>query len=102
MLEGHFFARYGGEEFVIALKGFNEAEGEILANQLRTAVEQAPLMTEAGNLSATLSIGVAEVKDWTEEILYQLLQKADNALYVAKEEGRNRVKVYVASEGVLS
>lgn len=102
LLEGHFFARYGGEEFVIALKGFNEAEGEILANQLRTAVEQAPLMTEAGSLSATLSIGVAEVVDWTGETLYQLLHKADTALYVAKEEGRNRVKVYAASEGILN
>ncbi|MEK4387148.1 GGDEF domain-containing protein [Solibacillus sp. FSL W7-1464] len=103
LLEGrHFFARYGGEEFVIALKGFDEAEGEILANQLRTAIEQAPLMTEAGSLSATLSIGVAEVVDWTEETLYQLLHKADTALYAAKEEGRNRVKVYAASEGILS
>lgn len=102
LLEGHFFARYGGEEFVIALKGFNEAEGKILANQLRTAVEKTPLMTDAGKLSATLSIGVAEVKDWTEETLYQLLHKADTALYAAKEEGRNRVKVYEASESVLS
>jgi len=96
LLEEHFFARYGGEEFVIALKGYNEAAGEILANQLRRAVEKTPLMTEAGNLSATLSIGVAEVKDSTEETLYQLLHKADTALYAAKEEGRNRVKVYGA------
>lgn len=97
LLESHFFARYGGEEFVIALKGFNEGEGEILANQLRRAVEKTPFKKEAGNLSATLSIGVAEVKDWTEETLYQLLHKADTALYAAKEKGRNRVKVYGAS-----
>lgn len=102
LLESHFFARYGGEEFVIALKGFTEAEGDILANQLRTAVEQTPLMTEAGSLTATLSIGVAEVVDWTEETLYQLLHKADTALYAAKEQGRNRVKVYAASDRVIS
>ncbi|MBM7665993.1 diguanylate cyclase (GGDEF)-like protein/PAS domain S-box-containing protein [Solibacillus kalamii] len=100
--EGHFFARYGGEEFVIALKGYKEAEGITLADRLRGAVEKAPLMTEAGNLSATLSIGVAEVKDWTEETLYQLLHKADTALYAAKEEGRNLVKVYGTSKEILN
>ena len=95
--EGHFFARYGGEEFVIALKGYKESEGEALANRLCKAMEMAPLITPEGNISVTLSIGVAEVKDWTEETLHQLLQKADTALYTAKEEGRNRVEVFGAS-----
>ena len=91
--EGHFFSRYGGEEFVIALKE-DAAAGEALGNRLRNAVELTPLMTDAGTIPATLSIGVAEVVDWTEETVYQLLHKADTALYTAKEEGRNCVKVY--------
>ena len=95
--EGHFFARYGGEEFVIALNGYKESEGEALANRLCKAMEMAPLITPEGNISVTLSIGVAEVKDWTEETLHQLLHKADTALYTAKEEGRNRVEVFGAS-----
>lgn len=99
--EGHFFARYGGEEFVIALKEYNDVEGEALANQLRRSVEMAPLMTSEGNIAATLSIGVAEVKEWTDETLHKLLHKADTALYTAKEEGRNRVKVFGASEEVI-
>lgn len=95
--EDHFFARYGGEEFVIALKGYNEAEGEALGNRLCGTLEVDQLMTPEGKLSVTLSIGVAEVKDWTEETLHQLLHKADTALYAAKEEGRNRVKTFGAS-----
>lgn len=99
--EGHFFARYGGEEFVIALNGYNDVEGAALANQLRKSVEMTPLTTSEGTMAATLSIGVAEVKDWTGETLHKLLHKADTALYAAKEEGRNRVKVYVATEEVI-
>ncbi|MGN7478610.1 histidine kinase N-terminal 7TM domain-containing protein [Solibacillus silvestris] len=95
--EGHFFARYGGEEFVIAMKGYKESEGEALGNRLRRTVEMEPLITTEGSISATLSIGIAEVKEWTGETLYQLLHKADTALYAAKQEGRNRVNVYADS-----
>ncbi|WP_318245193.1 histidine kinase N-terminal 7TM domain-containing diguanylate cyclase [Solibacillus faecavium] len=100
--EGSCFARYGGEEFVIALNGYNETEGEVLGNRLRTSVEKAPLITPEGNIPVTLSIGVAEVKDWTEETLHQLLHKADTALYAAKQEGRNRVKVFGVGAEVRS
>ncbi len=100
--EGQFFARYGGEEFVIALKGYKESEGEALGNRLRRTLEMEPLITPEGNISVTLSFGVAEAVEGTEETLYQLLHKADTALYAAKQEGRNRVNVYVASQEVFS
>lgn len=99
--EGQFFARYGGEEFVIALKGYTESEGVVLGNQLRSILKMKPLIVNEENISVTLSIGVAEAIEGIEETLYQLLHKADTALYSAKQEGRNRVHVYTPSRGVF-
>jgi diguanylate cyclase (GGDEF)-like protein len=92
--EGMLFARYGGEEFVLALKGCTVVEGEIFANQLRKAIEAEPLITTEAVISVTFSSGVAEASNETNETLYQLLNKADKALYTAKREGRNQVQVY--------
>ncbi len=86
--EEALFARYGGEEFVVALKGADVWEGIALAERLRAAVEKHPIIPEAESGHVTLSIGVAEAKD---ETLRQLLNRADQALYLAKESGRNRV-----------
>ncbi|MBT2657636.1 diguanylate cyclase [Bacillus sp. ISL-18] len=94
--EDILFARYGGEEFVLALKGWTVVEGEVLANKLRKQVEAQPLLTTEGVISVTLSSGVAEAMEDTEETLHQLLNKADKALYSAKREGRNQVQVYRA------
>ncbi|WP_053479245.1 GGDEF domain-containing protein [Cytobacillus solani] len=88
------FARYGGEEFVLALKDGTEIEGEDLANQMRKSVEAQPLITDQGDISVTLSMGVAEATIDAEETLYQLLNKADQALYLVKRNGRNQVQVY--------
>jgi diguanylate cyclase (GGDEF)-like protein len=98
--EDMLFARYGGEEFVLALKGRTEFEGERMANQLRTYVESHPLNTPEGVISVTLSCGVAETME-NGESLYQLLNKADKALYVAKEEGRNQVRVFAGLESSM-
>jgi diguanylate cyclase (GGDEF)-like protein/PAS domain S-box-containing protein len=90
--KGELFARYGGEEFVLALKGYTESEGEALANQLRQAVEAWPLTTTEGEISITISCGVAEATNRTDETLYQVLNHTDKALYLAKQDGRNRVR----------
>ncbi|MEH7076558.1 histidine kinase N-terminal 7TM domain-containing diguanylate cyclase [Neobacillus drentensis] len=92
--EDVLFARYGGEEFVLALKGSTGLDGEALANQLRKSIETQPLLTTEGVISVTFSSGVAEATEETEETLYQILNRADQALYLAKREGRNRVRVY--------
>lgn len=81
------FARYGGEEFIVSLKAPLE-EGITLAERLRAAIEQQPVITERGPVKVTVSIGLAEMKN---ETLHQLLQRADQALYKAKETGRNRI-----------
>ncbi|KOY80040.1 diguanylate cyclase [Lysinibacillus macroides] len=93
LTKGELFARYGGEEFVLALKGSTLAEGEALAEQLCHSVASQPLHTTEGMITTTISCGVAEVIHH-EETLYQLLNKADQALYLAKRAGRNRVYIY--------
>lgn len=84
------FARYGGEEFVIALNGYSQSEGLALANEICTYVAAQCCDTEAGSIPVTISLGVAEASYGTAETLHQLLNNADQALYAAKDAGRNR------------
>ncbi|MGI8384175.1 histidine kinase N-terminal 7TM domain-containing protein [Robertmurraya sp. P23] len=93
--EGDICARYGGEEFVFALKGRTSLEGEVFANKIRGYIEAHPLKWNEGDIPVTISMGVAEATNETGQTLYQLLNQADKALYLAKENGRNQVQVYV-------
>jgi diguanylate cyclase (GGDEF)-like protein len=78
--------RMGGEEFVLLLPATGEAESAALAEELRASIAGAPLL--AGR-PVTVSIGVAELRaDDTRE---SWIKRADDALYVAKEAGRNQV-----------
>lgn len=88
------FGRYGGEEFVLALRNTDLPAGEKVAEQLRQHVEDHPFYMKEGVLPVTLSLGVASANHEPEETLFQLLNQADHALYVAKEDGRNRVSVF--------
>jgi diguanylate cyclase (GGDEF)-like protein len=81
-------ARYGGEEFSVLLPGLDSDHAARIAERLRHAVE---VGGEAGGLPVTISIGVAARQG--SETLDTLLQRADKALYRAKESGRNRVAV---------
>ncbi len=91
--EGTLFARYGGEEFIVALRGDAAQTGELLANQVREHIAAQPLIVADATISATSSFGIAEAGGHEEETLYQLLHRADEALYAAKREGRNCVCV---------
>ena len=79
--------RWGGEEFLLMLRGCDLSEAEWIAEKLRAAVEQAPL-GERG-LRTTISIGVAEYDG--KETADHWFNRADAALYRAKNAGRNRV-----------
>jgi diguanylate cyclase (GGDEF)-like protein len=92
--EHMLFARYGGEEFVLALTGYTLMEGENFANHLRFCIEQKPLVENERVVSVTSSFGVSVTTGAMEETIYQLLQKADEALYAAKRAGRNQVQVF--------
>lgn len=88
------FARYGGEEFIFVLQGSTLFEGQVLANKLRKWIEMHPLKVENDAITITASFGVAEATNESGESIYQLLNRADKALYIAKRNGPNQVQVY--------
>ncbi|MGB6179016.1 histidine kinase N-terminal 7TM domain-containing protein [Carnobacterium sp.] len=88
------FARYGGEEFALSLNGYTALEAELLGNKLRKSLEKQNLHSSEGVIPVTLSMGVAETTQDTLETIGQLLNKADKALYSAKNSGRNQVQIY--------
>ena len=80
--------RWGGEEFIIVSKETNIDGAYVMAEKIRKAVES---HTFTLDLPVTISMGISEYKD--NESADELIKRADNALYMAKENGRNRVEV---------
>lgn len=83
--------RYGGEEFIAILPNTDEAEGARFAERVRSAVEAHVYRDEATEIRMTCSSGVASFPWDDVQTPEELLKFADEALYVAKESGRNRV-----------
>ncbi len=92
------FARYGGEEFVIILRGIPLDAAGVLAERVRKAVEEHEFLFGQQRLPVTISAGVAAV---AAEIAHavDLVEAADNALYAAKNAGRNKVLLKHPEEG---
>ena len=88
--------RLGGEEFAIALPETNEAGALLVAERLRSTVENARVTFEGNVLRCTISVGIATIFKECANI-DTLLNLADRALYEAKESGRNRVCMYTAN-----
>jgi diguanylate cyclase (GGDEF)-like protein len=84
-----FCARYGGEEFVLLLRHTPLEAGIVVCERVREAVETYPWGALSPGLGVTLSIGLADAQGV--EGPDQLLKVADNRLYMAKREGKNRV-----------
>jgi diguanylate cyclase (GGDEF)-like protein len=82
--------RWGGEEFVIALPETTTDGAFAVAEALRQAASRAPIAVSGLELTITVSIGVAT---WTNEDVEGLVDRADRALYTAKDEGRDRIAV---------
>lgn len=86
---GLFSARYGGEEFVVIVPGESAQSVERLAETIRFAIESCE--PEEHKLKVTASLGVASVMPGDFPDSRSLIAAADEALYRAKSEGRNRV-----------
>jgi len=88
------FARLGGEEFVAALPGTNLDQARLIAEKLRATFEQQNFIHTwhmGRAIPFTVSIGVA-MRGPAEVEVGEVLKRADQALYRAKEAGRNRVE----------
>jgi diguanylate cyclase (GGDEF)-like protein len=84
--------RYGGEEFILVLPRTGPQEAAAVAERLRSAVERCQVPFR-GNVEVRISIGVAATTPRRGQNLEDLLERADQALYRAKELGRNRVEI---------
>ncbi|MBA1148632.1 GGDEF domain-containing protein [Ectothiorhodospiraceae bacterium WFHF3C12] len=87
--EADSVCRWGGDEFVVLLGGCRAADAAATAEKIRRAVADQPVRFGREQISATVSIGVAELAGG--ESLDDLMARADTALYAAKEAGRDTV-----------
>lgn len=85
--------RYGGEEFVLILSGTDTDGAKRIAERLRCAIESYPFIYDRQEIAMTASFGVANLRN--RDDVKQLFNKADSALYEAKNSGRNQVRFYV-------
>lgn len=90
--------RYGGEEFVMLLPGTVLDAGVTFAERVRKAVEEHTFTFEGGTLKRTASFGVAGWPHPAVTHCETLVKTADDALYVAKETGRNKVVRFASDE----
>jgi two-component system cell cycle response regulator len=88
-----FVGRYGGEEFLIVLNNCRPDAAFARAEEIRKSICTRPIQTDAGPLEVTISSGLLLSTDWGHRPAEELINEADSALYAAKTEGRNRVKL---------
>jgi diguanylate cyclase (GGDEF)-like protein/PAS domain S-box-containing protein len=84
--------RYGGEEFVIILPETGMKKATAVAERIREFIAESPFPTKNGEIPVTISLGVAEMKASTAD-LAALIDRADTAMYKAKNSGKNQVEV---------
>lgn len=84
--------RYGGEEFTLLLTGIGKEGARYMAERIRQAIENYNFIFDNTRIAVTASLGIATLT--TPDDAKRLFNKADAALYQAKEAGRNRVRFY--------
>jgi diguanylate cyclase (GGDEF)-like protein len=85
------FARYGGEEFAVVLPETDRDGAQVMAERIRAQVEQNAFQFEGQDYPVTISLGVAVTTGDQAMTVNDLIAMADDKLYTAKREGRNRV-----------
>jgi diguanylate cyclase (GGDEF)-like protein len=93
--------RYGGEEFTVILPETNGDEAKTVAQRIRASLEAEKYKPVPGKVARiTISIGVTQC--YPKEELSTFIRRADKAMYLSKENGRNRVSVLLAEPPVKS
>ncbi|WP_231882429.1 EAL domain-containing protein, partial [Oleiphilus sp. HI0061] len=90
-------ARLGGDEFGILVSQTSLPKARLIAESLREAVEKFLFIWEGKRYSIGVSIGLVEIYPYHQNV-EQLLAMADAACYMAKDQGRNRVHVFIESD----
>lgn len=91
--EHDLIARLGGEEFVVVLRDVDRTSAQVQAELLRKRVADLSVQTDTAVLKLTVSIGVCWVRDLAAPTVTGVLRAADLAMYQAKSEGRNAVRL---------
>ena len=86
--------RFGGEEFLLLVSNIDRAQIEALTQRLRSQWQSTDVGAGEDSLSATVSIGYTLIAPNEQAPLHTLVERADQALYRAKENGRNRVEAW--------
>jgi diguanylate cyclase (GGDEF)-like protein len=91
---GDIFARYGGEEFILLMPETDQQKALITAERLRKVIEEGPNIPDHPEIILTISLGLACSDGEETTSLTQLIAQADQALYISKQNGRNRVTLW--------
>lgn len=83
--------RYGGEEFAVIMPNTSLIDARTFCERLRKKIENTTVRHDSKNLRITVSIGLAEYLPEIDKSILQLIKRADDGLYAAKQQGRNRV-----------
>ncbi|MBN2656209.1 MAG: sensor domain-containing diguanylate cyclase [Spirochaetales bacterium] len=85
-------ARYGGEEFTIILHYIDISVAEQIAERIRSSIEQKEFIYDGKVVKTSISIGITRYIQGKDLVPVDLIERADKALYKAKESGRNRIE----------
>tara|TARA_B100000446_G_scaffold96588_1_gene90580 strand:+ start:1692 stop:3425 length:1734 start_codon:yes stop_codon:yes gene_type:complete len=89
--DSDFIARFGGEEFVALMPETSREEAKLVADKLRQKIENSPFSFKKEPVQITISFGISEFAQ--NESADEVFARADKALYEAKDNGRNQVKL---------
>jgi two-component system, cell cycle response regulator len=88
-----FVGRYGGEEFLVVLNNCDSARAIARAEEVRMGIANHPVQTMRGPLHITMSLGVFASRNWDRRVVEEILIETDLALYKAKADGRNCIRL---------
>jgi diguanylate cyclase len=94
---GGLVARFGGEEFVAVLPGTDSQEALQVAEAVRLRIQQVPVASGGHSIRLSASIGVHTVQNGHQATPEDVIRIADEALYRAKDDGRNCVRHSVSA-----
>ncbi|QMU60378.1 MAG: diguanylate cyclase [Gammaproteobacteria bacterium] len=93
--DNYFLARYGGEEFAMLTPGLSIEESKVYADHVRNEISNIAFIVKGKKVQITISCGITSIQ--ISDNSQSIFERADKALYAAKEQGRNRVNIFTIS-----